>query len=75
MQLKPGLSAYAKDPKAAALSLEELLQKAEAVVPRELRGNTPVKVGVSDLYGLCIFITRISHETTMLLHASSTANF
>ncbi|KAM7500339.1 hypothetical protein LguiA_024753 [Lonicera macranthoides] len=46
-QLKPGLSAHANDPKAAALSLEELLQKAEAVVPRELRGSTPVKVGAT----------------------------
>lgn len=51
LQLKPGLSAYAKDPKAAANSLQPLLEKAEAVVPQELRSKTVVRVGVSDLYG------------------------
>ena len=45
-QKKPGLSAYANDPEAAANSLQELLQKAEAVVPPELRQKTPVRVGV-----------------------------
>lgn len=46
-QLKPGLSAYPKDPKAAANSLVSLLEKAEAVVPPEMRPYTPVKVGAT----------------------------
>ncbi|KAH6816045.1 apyrase 2 [Perilla frutescens var. hirtella] len=46
-QLKPGLSAYAKDPEAAAKSLSSLLEKAEAAVPEELRHITPVKVGAT----------------------------
>ncbi|KAI3738591.1 hypothetical protein L2E82_28628 [Cichorium intybus] len=47
VQLKPGLSAYAKDPKAAADSLLPLLQKAENAVPQNKRQNTPVKVGAT----------------------------
>ncbi|CDP19074.1 unnamed protein product [Coffea canephora] len=46
-QKKPGLSAFANDPEAAANSLQELLQKAEAVVPPELRQKTPVRVGAT----------------------------
>ncbi|XP_058737689.1 apyrase 2-like [Vicia villosa] len=46
-QLKPGLSAYAKNPKQAAESLISLLDKAESVVPRELRSKTPVRVGAT----------------------------
>ncbi|XP_057509767.1 apyrase 2-like [Actinidia eriantha] len=46
-QLKPGLSAYAKDPKAAADSLRLLLDEAENVVPQDLRRKTPVKVGAT----------------------------
>lgn len=46
-QKKPGLSAFASDPAAAAKSLQSLLEKAEDVVPMELRSNTPVRVGVS----------------------------
>ncbi|KAL1544881.1 Apyrase 2, variant 2 [Salvia divinorum] len=46
-QLQPGLSAYAKDSEAAAKSLSELLEKAEAAVPEELRSITPVKVGAT----------------------------
>ncbi|KAK3013198.1 hypothetical protein RJ639_010386 [Escallonia herrerae] len=45
LQMKPGLSAYANDPKAAANSLLSLLEKGETVVPRELRPKTPVRVG------------------------------
>ncbi|RDX57688.1 Apyrase 1, partial [Mucuna pruriens] len=45
VQLKPGLSAYAQDPQQAAESLVSLLDKAESVVPRELRSKTPVRVG------------------------------
>ncbi|KAI3683623.1 hypothetical protein L1987_84132 [Smallanthus sonchifolius] len=41
------LSANAKDPKAAAKSLLPLLEKAEKVVPRNMRKNTPVKVGAT----------------------------
>lgn len=47
-QNKPGLSAFASDPEAAAASLLPLLKDAENVVPRNLRSNTPVRVGVSE---------------------------
>ena len=46
LQKKPGLSAFAKNPKQAAESLVSLLEEAESVVPRELRSKTPVRVGV-----------------------------
>ncbi|KAG4112577.1 hypothetical protein ERO13_D13G170300v2 [Gossypium hirsutum] len=46
-QLKPGLSYYAKDPQAAANSLTSLLDKAESVVPLDLRSKTPVRVGAT----------------------------
>ncbi|KAL6500618.1 hypothetical protein OROHE_025415 [Orobanche hederae] len=49
-QLKPGLSAYPKDPKAAALSLQPLLKKAETAVPLELRPKTAVRVGAVRAY-------------------------
>lgn len=45
-QKKPGLSSYAENPIKAADSLKELLEKAENVVPFELRHKTPVRVGV-----------------------------
>ncbi|KAJ9131940.1 hypothetical protein P3X46_034841 [Hevea brasiliensis] len=47
LQIKPGLSAYASDPDAAARSLLPLLDKAESVVPKELRSKTPVRVGAT----------------------------
>ncbi|GFY80723.1 apyrase 1 [Actinidia rufa] len=47
VQIKPGLSAYAKDPKAAADSLLPLLEKAQSVIPQELRSKTPVRVGAT----------------------------
>ncbi|OIW12136.1 hypothetical protein TanjilG_02357 [Lupinus angustifolius] len=47
VQIKPGLSAYAQNPKEAAESLVSLLDKAESVVPRELRSKTPVRVGAT----------------------------
>lgn len=47
MQISPGLSSYEHDPEAAALSLKPLLQNAEAVVPAELRAQTPVRLGVT----------------------------
>ncbi|XP_066380786.1 probable apyrase 1 isoform X2 [Miscanthus floridulus] len=43
---KPGLSA-AKGPQEAAESLISLLEEAEKVVPAELRGQTPVRVGAT----------------------------
>nr|XP_043613236.1 apyrase 2-like [Erigeron canadensis] len=46
-QLKPGLSAYATDPIMAADSLLPLLESAEKVVPKDMRQNTPVKVGAT----------------------------
>jgi len=45
-QKKPGLSAYASDPREAAQSLVSLLDEAKRVVPAELRDQTPVRVGV-----------------------------
>lgn len=48
-QVRPGLSAYAKDPQAAANSLVPLLNEAESVVPEEFSPKTPVKLGVSKL--------------------------
>ncbi|KAL3812433.1 hypothetical protein ACJIZ3_013701 [Penstemon smallii] len=47
LQRKPGLSGYANDPEAATNSLSDLLTKAEAIVPLELRSNTPVRVGAT----------------------------
>ncbi|KAJ7971825.1 Apyrase-like protein [Quillaja saponaria] len=47
LQIKPGLSAYAQNPRQAADSLISLLDKAEGVVPRELRAKTPVRVGAT----------------------------
>ncbi|KAL3507001.1 hypothetical protein ACH5RR_032383 [Cinchona calisaya] len=44
---KPGLSAFANDPEDAANSLLDLLSKAEAVIPAELRQKTPVRVGAT----------------------------
>ncbi|PPR92579.1 hypothetical protein GOBAR_AA28093 [Gossypium barbadense] len=46
-KLKPGLSYYAKDPQAAANSLTSLLDKAESVVPLDLRSKTAVRVGAT----------------------------
>ncbi|KAI4330605.1 hypothetical protein MLD38_028880 [Melastoma candidum] len=46
-QIKPGLSGYAANPRAAAESLLTLLDKAESVVPKELRTSTPVRVGAT----------------------------
>ncbi|KAG8481075.1 hypothetical protein CXB51_025809 [Gossypium anomalum] len=45
--LKPGLSYYAKDPQAAANSLTSLLDRAESVVPLDLRSKTAVRVGAT----------------------------
>ncbi|KAL0442288.1 UNVERIFIED_CONTAM: Apyrase [Sesamum latifolium] len=47
LSISPGLSSYEHDPDAAALSLKPLLQSAEAVVPAELRAQTPVRLGAT----------------------------
>ncbi|KAG8486230.1 hypothetical protein CXB51_019486 [Gossypium anomalum] len=47
LQLKPGLSYYAKDPQATANSLTSLLDKAESVVPLDLQSKTAVRVGAT----------------------------
>ena len=43
-ELRPGLSAYASDPVAAATSLDPLMEEAVKVVPHQLVGCTPVTV-------------------------------
>ncbi|KAG8478671.1 hypothetical protein CXB51_028528 [Gossypium anomalum] len=53
--LKPGLSYYAKDPEAVANSLTSLLDKAESVVPLDLRSKTAVRVGVGITFMRCAF--------------------
>ncbi|KAK1555872.1 hypothetical protein Q3G72_032597 [Acer saccharum] len=47
VQVKKGLSAYASDPQQAAESLVSLLDKAQGVVPHDLRPKTPVRVGAT----------------------------
>ncbi|KMZ73834.1 Ectonucleoside triphosphate diphosphohydrolase 5 [Zostera marina] len=47
VQKKPGLSSYAENPIKAAESLKDLLEKAENVVPFELRHKTPIRVGAT----------------------------
>lgn len=42
--INPGLSAYARDPTAAAASLDPLLEEAKRVVPEELHKCSPVEV-------------------------------
>ena len=56
MKLKPGLSRFANDPKGASDTLLPLIEKAEKAVPQDMRKNTPVKLGVGDLYELDILL-------------------
>jgi guanosine-diphosphatase len=42
--IQPGLSSFARDPTAAAASLDPLMQEAVRVVPESLRSCTPVEV-------------------------------
>ena len=44
LSINPGLSAYARDPTAAAASLDPLLEEAKRVVPESLHSCTPVEV-------------------------------
>jgi guanosine-diphosphatase len=44
LSINPGLSAYARDPTAAAASLDPLMEEANRVVPREMWKCTPVEV-------------------------------
>ena len=46
-QLKPGLSAHAADPQAAAASLKPLLALAQEVIPAALHASTRVSVGAT----------------------------
>ena len=55
-QKKPGLSAYAADPRKAAESLVSLIEEAKQVVPAELRDQTPVRVGVSGTTSVVDFV-------------------
>ncbi|CAH3119335.1 unnamed protein product [Porites lobata] len=43
-QVKPGLSAYASDPKQGAHSIEKLLQKSKEIIPKERWESTPVSL-------------------------------
>ncbi|XP_021281853.1 apyrase 2-like isoform X2 [Herrania umbratica] len=76
-QIKPGLSFYAKDPQAAANSLRTLLDKAESVVPLDLRSKTPVRVGATA--GLRALegdaSDRILHAVSELLKDRSTLKY
>lgn len=44
MKVNPGLSAYAEDPEGAGGSLEELVEFGKGKVPRELWGETEIRL-------------------------------
>lgn len=64
MQTRPGLSSYASDATRAAKSLDPLMKKAEAVVPKSLWKCTPVAVKATA--GLRLLGTT---ESNAILHA------
>ncbi|KAE9599621.1 putative apyrase [Lupinus albus] len=75
-KIKPGLSAYANDPKEAAESLIPLLEEAESVVPQDLQPNTPIRLGATA--GLRLLdedaAEKILQEVRELLKNRSTLN-
>jgi apyrase len=71
LQIKPGLSHYANDPREAAESLVSLLDDAKRVVPAELRDQTPVRVGVGGTSHQSILLCLIAFLLDYLASFSS----